>query len=60
MFNLRLKDNKYELQSIYEYGKIVARWLGQLNVPTASLKTGKTPPSNVLDMTLNNLTVRFQ
>ena len=30
------------------------------NTPTASLQRGKTPPTSVLIMTLNNLKVRFQ
>ena len=36
-------------------------WLGRglLNTPTASLQQGP-PPTSVLDMTLNNLMVRFQ
>ena len=34
--------------------------LGLKNTPTASLQRGKTPPTSVLDMTLNNLMVRFQ
>ena len=35
-------------------------WLGLQNTPTASLRTGKTSPKNVLDMILNNLMVRLQ
>ena len=35
-------------------------WLGLQNRTTASLKRGKTPQTSVLDMTLNNLMVRFQ
>ena len=34
-------------------------WLGLENTPTASLQRGKAPPTSVLDMTLNNLMVRF-
>ena len=30
------------------------------NTPTASLQRGETPPTNVLDMTQNNLIMRFQ
>ena len=33
--------------------------LGLLNTPTASLQRSKTPTTGVLDMTLNNLMVRF-
>ena len=33
--------------------------LGQQNTPTASLQRGKTPPMSDLDMTSNNLMVRF-
>ena len=34
--------------------------LGLLNTPNASLQRDKTPSTCVLDMTLNNLIVRFQ
>ena len=34
--------------------------LGLQNTLTASLQRGKLPPTNVLDMTLNNLMVRLQ
>ena len=35
-------------------------WLGLLNILTASLQRGKTPrPTNVPDMTLKHLMVRF-
>ena len=34
--------------------------LGLQNTPSASLKRSKTPPTSVLDMTLNNLIVRLQ
>ena len=34
--------------------------LGMLNTPTASLQRGKTPPTNVLIVTQNNLIVRLQ
>ena len=34
--------------------------LGLLNTPTASLQIGKTLPTSVLDMTLNNFMVRLQ
>ena len=33
--------------------------LGLYNTPTATLQRGKTPPTSVLGMTLNNLMVRF-
>ena len=35
-------------------------WLGPQNTPTASLQRSKTPPTSVLDMTLNNLMVKIQ
>ena len=34
--------------------------LGLENKPSASLQRGKTPPTSVLDLTLNNLMVRFK
>ena len=34
--------------------------MGLQNTPTQSLQRGKTPPTSVLDMTLNNLMVRLQ
>ena len=34
--------------------------LGLMNIPTTSLQRGKTPPTNVQDITLNNLIVLLQ
>ena len=41
------------------FEKLLSR-LGLQNTPTASLQRGKTFPTNVLDMTPNNLMVSFQ
>ncbi len=41
----------------------IIRWpcqLGLRNTPTTFLQKDKTPPTSVLDMTLNNLMVRLQ
>ena len=39
---------------------IVSIGVGLLNTPTASLQRGDIPTTSVLDMTINNLMVRFQ
>ena len=41
-----------------ETAELLPSWLGLSNTPTTSLQT--LPPISVLDMTLNNLMVRFQ
>ena len=41
-------------------GMTLPSWPGLLNTLTASLQRGKTPSTIFLDMTLNNLMVRFQ
>ena len=42
------------------FGNFWPSRLGLQNTPTASPQRGKTPPTNVLDMTRNNLIVRLQ
>ena len=45
------------------YRNQYSKWPSQLevqNISTALLQRGKTPPTSVLDMTLNNLMVRLQ
>ena len=39
---------------------LLTSWLGLYNTPTPPLQRGKFPPMSVLEMTLNNLMVRFQ
>ena len=47
--------------SIFTQPSYLPSLLGLLNTPTASLLRSKTPlPTSVLNMTLNNLMVRFQ
>ena len=55
----KLKDNA-TLQTSSDLC-VLPSWLGLKNTLTASLQRGETPlPTSVLDMTLNNLIVRFE
>ena len=60
------RASKRNLSTLYSFSVILRILLalsvgaGLGNTPTASLLRGKTPPTNVQDMTLNSLMVRFQ
>ena len=56
----KTKQNKKKKKIEIKINFKMSSQLGLPNTPTASLLKGKTPPTSVLDMTLNNLMVRFQ
>ena len=54
------KEKKKDYCLILSYLFRLPNQLGLYNSPTASLRKGKSPPSSIQDMTLNNLMVKLQ